>query len=180
MKLIGKGSAAGGVRWALGFMNVFVAAAAALLTLLALAAWIAPSFAAGLIDGLADAEGANALGPDGGSLVLATSFTLAALAAGMVWLIINRLRRIFATLTAGDPFRPENVRWLQTIGIALAVINLAGIALPVLIPDAAREALTIDDTAIDLSDWLGVLIVFILAEVFREGARMRDEQAHLV
>lgn len=32
------------------------------------------------------------------------------------------------------------------------------------------------DYSVDLGAWLGILIVFMLAEVFRQGAAMRDDQ----
>ena len=38
--------------------------------------------------------------------------------------IVERLRRIFATLTAGDPFHPENVRRLRVIGLVLAGLEI--------------------------------------------------------
>src|SRR5262245_34962060 len=38
--------------------------------------------------------------------------------------IIGALRRIFATLTAGDPFRPDNVGRLRLIASILAVLEL--------------------------------------------------------
>jgi hypothetical protein len=48
------------------------------------------------------------------------------LAAGFymanVLVIIGALRRIFATLTAGDPFHPDNVNRLRVIGLMLAVL----------------------------------------------------------
>src|SRR5271167_4840105 len=37
-----------------------------------------------------------------------------------VAVIVQRLRRVFATMTAGDPFHPDNVRRLRVIGLVLA------------------------------------------------------------
>jgi len=39
--------------------------------------------------------------------------------------IIGQLRRVFATLTAGDPFHPENIRRLRLIGFVLAGMEVA-------------------------------------------------------
>jgi hypothetical protein len=91
--------------------------------------------------------------------------------------IIGRLRKIFETLTAGDPFRPENVTRLRFIGVVLAALlglgYLGPLALGALFPEALAEEDV--DYSINLTSWFSVLVVFVLAEVFREGARLRHE-----
>lgn len=94
--------------------------------------------------------------------------------AGLV-AIVGRLRRIFATLIAGDPFHPDNVRRLRVIGVVLAALLLLGYVVPLLMnlffPDTTDgESFSFNPTA-----WFAVLVVFVLAEVFREGARLRHE-----
>jgi hypothetical protein len=42
---------------------------------------------------------------------------------GGFMLILRSLRRIFRTLTIGDPFHPQNVRRLRQIGLILAVVT---------------------------------------------------------
>lgn len=88
--------------------------------------------------------------------------------------IVGRLRRIFATLIAGDPFHPDNVRRLRVIGLALAALEfgryLVRAAAAVLWPAAGQDSMSVSLTA-----WFSVLVVFVLAEVFREGARLRGE-----
>jgi len=91
-----------------------------------------------------------------------------------VLVIVGSLRRIFVTLTAGDPFHPNNVRRLRLIGIMLGVLELGRYAVWALgawmLPGAGREQPNMSLTA-----WFSVLVVFVLAEVFREGARLRRE-----
>ena len=98
---------------------------------------------------------------------------LAAYAAGLV-VVFNRLRRVFGTLTQGDPFHPENVGRLRVIGLALIALELLGSVLhPALnsaFPDRSRVGVSLNLTA-----WFAILVVFVLAEVFREGARLRRE-----
>lgn len=89
-------------------------------------------------------------------------------------LIVGQLRRIFATLTAGDPFHPDNVGRLRAIGIFLAALELGsylywGVARHI-VADAE-----FDKNGMNLTSWFSVLVVFVLAEVFREGARLRSE-----
>ncbi|HEX2801538.1 MAG TPA: DUF2975 domain-containing protein, partial [Phenylobacterium sp.] len=47
-----------------------------------------------------------------------------ALSIGGVLVIVDALRRIFMTLTAGDPFHPDNVKRLRLIGLMLAALEL--------------------------------------------------------
>ena len=90
-------------------------------------------------------------------------------------LILHRLRRIFVTLTMGDPFQPENVRRLRAIGVILASLIAAQFAfrsvLAMLLPNAI-EPQSIGDLMIPL---FSLLVIFVLAEVFREGARLRRD-----
>src|SRR5688572_15931852 len=47
-----------------------------------------------------------------------------ALSLAGVQVIVHSLRRIFTTLTAGDPFHPDNVNRLRLIGLMLAALEL--------------------------------------------------------
>lgn len=112
-----------------------------------------------------------------GVTAAATAVGLAAAAgyAGGVLLIVSQLRRIFATLTAGDPFHPANVRRLRMIGVTLAALELIGYPIALLrahigVPGAREGGLVPS-----LIPWFAVLVIFVLAEVFREGARLRRE-----
>ncbi|HEX5380203.1 MAG TPA: DUF2975 domain-containing protein [Phenylobacterium sp.] len=91
-----------------------------------------------------------------------------------ILVIVARLRRIFATLMAGDPFHPDNVSRLRVIGVALGSLELVRYAVWAvsawLIPGENRV-----EPNISLTAWFSVLVVFVLAEVFREGARLRRE-----
>ncbi len=94
--------------------------------------------------------------------------------AGGVLVIVDRLRRIFSTLTAGDPFHPDNVRRLRVVGLILATLELGSY------PVAALKVWlspvhAAPDKGVSLTAWFAVLVVFVLAEVFREGARLRRE-----
>jgi hypothetical protein len=90
-----------------------------------------------------------------------------------VLIILGALRRIFSTLTAGDPFRPQNVSRLRAIGLALAALELERYA----VWGVSAWLPAVDDIrpGFSLTGWFSVLVVFVLAEVFREGARLRRE-----
>ncbi len=118
------------------------------------------------------------VGDDGGELHANGATIVAGLAAADLYvvgvlIIVGRLRRIFATLTAGDPFQPDNVRRLRVIGLVLAALEIGRyvfVAVSAWLPDVERNAQGFSMTA-----WFSVLVVFVLAEVFREGARLRSE-----
>ena len=108
----------------------------------------------------------------------------AVVAAGALYLgglvfIVGRLRRVFLTLTQGDPFRPENVHRLRLIGFALGGLELLSylVRSAVVMWNPAGGAMEFRRVGEDfnLTIWFAVLVVLVLAEVFREGARLRRE-----
>lgn len=104
----------------------------------------------------------------------ASGLAAAGLYMSGILIIVGSLRRIFTTLTAGDPFHPDNVRRLRLIGLILAGLEcgryLVWALSAWLLPSVDRKEPTLSLTA-----WFSVLVVFVLAEVFREGARLRRE-----
>jgi hypothetical protein len=106
--------------------------------------------------------------------VLTAIFVTAGLYLAGVLVIVHRLRRIFSTLSGGDPFHPDNVARLRLVGVLLAGLELmrylvwAGSLWLV-------QGLDRTGPSISLSGWFSILVVFVLAEVFREGARLRRE-----
>ncbi|MEO8812045.1 MAG: DUF2975 domain-containing protein [Caulobacteraceae bacterium] len=88
--------------------------------------------------------------------------------------IVGRLRRIFQTLTAGDPFQPANVGRLRTIGATLAVLEVGRYVAAALSHVLFHGRFHFGGGA-SLTTWFAVLAIVVLAEVFREGARLRGE-----
>ena len=98
--------------------------------------------------------------------------------------VVDRLRRIFSTLIAGDPFVPENAGHLRVIAIAIAAYQIlrhvtqgaVAMILTLLsqpVPGGSELSVTAD---IDIGAWFAVGTLLVFAEVFREGAKMRQEQ----
>jgi hypothetical protein len=94
---------------------------------------------------------------------------------GVVQFIVNRLRRVFQTLTAGDPFEPSNVKRLRHIGFALAALEVINYFARLVANWAFSDEIESVRYSPNLTAWFAVLVVFVLAEVFREGARLRGE-----
>lgn len=131
------------------------------------------SFDPGLVDDLSLNVGGEAV-EDNPIPVIAGGLAAAGVYMAGVLVIVGRLRRIFATLTAGDPFHPDNVRRLRFIGLMLAALELGRYAVWMLsvwlLPNGDEM-----QPSLSLTAWFSVLVVFVLAEVFREGARLRRE-----
>ncbi|QBX38833.1 DUF2975 domain-containing protein [Brevundimonas sp. S30B] len=91
-------------------------------------------------------------------------------------LILRSLRKIFRTLTIGDPFQPDNVRRLRQIGLILAVVNggvwIARFVVSTRLAPGMLESQGLGDM---MTPIFSILVVLVLAEVFREGARLRHE-----
>jgi len=167
MRALGPGSVSSLLKIMLDVVFVGLWAALCGIGLVMLAA-VLLSFDPEILSSLAGRE-VSSRGP-----VLLGGLVALALYLGGVLVIVGRLRRIFGALTAGDPFHPDNVRRLRVVGLMLAGLELGrylvwGIGLSML-PDVEHV-----EPDFSLTAWFSVLVVFVLAEVFREGARLRRE-----
>ncbi len=91
---------------------------------------------------------------------------------GVMLFVVNRLLEILQTLRFGSPFVKENADRFRSVGYALLIGEGAKFAFGFLS--------LIFDADIDINfsfiTWLAIIAVLVLAEVFREGARMKEEQ----
>lgn len=109
------------------------------------------------------------LGPAAAGLVLIAAIYMI---GGIV--IVGRLRNIFRTLIGGDPFHPDNARRLRIIGATLAILEILRYLLAAGSRFLFHGAVRIGG-GVSLTTWFAVLVIVVLAEVFREGARLRGE-----
>lgn len=97
-------------------------------------------------------------------------------------LVLHRLRAIVATLADGDPFIPQNadhvrVIWIIVAGVELGRILLAGVwGLAVAAFNGPSADILHHALRINLKAWFAVLVLMVVAEVFRHGAKLREEQ----
>ncbi|RJY09760.1 DUF2975 domain-containing protein [Aurantiacibacter aquimixticola] len=130
------------------------------------------------------AELATELGPQAGDFPLGSALAviaLALIAVGIIFVFFGRLRRIIDTVGHGDPFAPENadrlnvMAWLL-LAVQLIQVPIMGIGLMVAkwADEVGHDDITID-AGIDLTGILMVIVLFILARVFKLGARMRED-----
>jgi hypothetical protein len=92
------------------------------------------------------------------------------------FLVLKRLVAMVGTVRAGDPFVAANAERLRAIAwvlLALQVLSLvvAGIGEAVSTPGQPLDL----DAGFSTGGWLAVLLTFVLARVFAEGALMREE-----
>lgn len=90
-------------------------------------------------------------------------------------LILRHLRRIVHSLRIGDPFQPANVSRLKEIGLTLATVTGGAWIGQTLVSRLVRGELEPPSLFDLVTPAFSVLVVFVLAEVFREGARLRRE-----
>lgn len=91
-------------------------------------------------------------------------------------LVFARLLAIVETVRSGDPFVPQNARRLRMIAwvlLAMEMLHVAVVAIASMI-SSAGVALDID-WDFSLAGWLAILLLFVLAQVFAQGGRMRDD-----
>ena len=91
-------------------------------------------------------------------------------------LILKRLLAMVETVRAGDPFVAANAYRLRAIAwllLALQLISMVigGIAKSVSTPDHPLHL----NAGFSATGWLAVLLTFLLARVFVEGALMRED-----
>lgn len=97
--------------------------------------------------------------------------------AAIVHTILRRLLAIVDTVRAGDPFVVANAVRLEAI--AWRLVALEGLRFAVgTIVRLSGEPFEAD--AFSFTPWLAVLLLFVLAGVFRHGARMRADLAGTV
>lgn len=106
-----------------------------------------------------------------------------ALTIALLFLAIRFMLELFAIIDSvgtGDPFQRENGDRLSRMGWLALAGQAVGLALKSVVkvfePYAAKAGETIDvDFELGMSHVLLILILFILARVFRRGAEMRDD-----
>jgi hypothetical protein len=90
--------------------------------------------------------------------------------------ILRRLLEMVESVRAGDPFVGQNASRLQTIAWALLGLQVLGLVIGGIAKAVSTPAHPFHvDAGLSITGWLAVLLLFVLARVFAEGTRMRDE-----
>jgi len=90
--------------------------------------------------------------------------------------ILKRLLAMVKTVREGDPFVASNAMRLRTIAWILFALQLISIVIGTIGKSISTPAHPINLSAgFSTTGWLAVLLTFILAQVFAEGTRMRED-----
>ncbi len=93
-----------------------------------------------------------------------------------IFLFLRRLLWIIASVGQGDPFIPENADRLQQMAWISVILQVLAIVIGTM---GAWVEYQMEEVTIDASfspmGILTILLLFILARVFRKGTEMRDE-----
>ncbi len=90
--------------------------------------------------------------------------------------ILKRLVAMVETVRSGDPFVAANAYRLRTIAWALLALQILSLVIAAIAKAISTPAHPVDlDAGVSINGWLAVLLTFVLARVFAEGALMREE-----
>lgn len=97
-------------------------------------------------------------------------------AVPVVHFILTRILAIVDTVSVGDPFVMANAERLQKIAWAVLVLELMHFAVGATAASVSTAAAPFDiDWSFSPTRWVAVLLLFVLARVFEQGAQMREE-----
>jgi len=121
--------------------------------------------------------------PDASKRVIAFNALVLMAILAFAAFVVDQLRAVLRTLIHGNPFVPDNARRIQRIGLAVIVGEIARAALVFVENYYAMTQVSIAGLTFD--DWprlsfttIGYgLIILIIAEVFRTGTRLEEEQS---
>ena len=115
-------------------------------------------------------------GADRVILGLQTIAVIGLVAIPLHYMVLKRLLAIVETVRAGDPFVAANASRLQLVAWTLLTLQLLGLVVAAIVRMISTPAHPIDiEAGFSVNGWLAVLLTFVLARVFAEGAVMRDD-----
>jgi hypothetical protein len=90
--------------------------------------------------------------------------------------VLKRLLAMVETVRAGDAFVAANAARLHTIAWVLLALQLLSLVIGGIGKAISTPAHPVDlNAGFSINGWLAVLLTFLLARVFAEGTRMRDD-----
>jgi hypothetical protein len=129
---------------------------------------------------VAEAWVVRALGVPAGRPALVVGMRLV-MAAGiasvpLAYIVLSRLLAIVETVRSDDPFVGANAARLTAIAWALLGLELLRLGVVGIASAASFHRAGIDlGTGFAVTPWLSILLVFVLARVFAQGAAMRAD-----
>ena len=92
------------------------------------------------------------------------------------YIVFKRLLAMVETVRAGDPFVAGNADRLRAIAWALLALQLLSMVIGAIAKALSTPEHPLNlDAGFSVNGWLAVLLTFVLARVFAEGALMRED-----
>ena len=134
------------------------------------------------LDKIAHWTGVTMTADEIGRMALA-AFAGAIAALALVQFILRALRRVVTSASVGDPFIDTNAAELVRVAwLLLGVDVISALIKPMvyLLAPAAVRAKVHDTVHVSVTGLFAVLLIFVLAQIFRRGSDMRAELAGTV
>jgi hypothetical protein len=115
---------------------------------------------------------------DDGSLILGmrSVMLLGIASVPLTHVVLSRLLAIVETVRDGDPFVAENAARLQRIAWSVLGLEVVHVAVVLIVASVSTDTTPIDiKWRFNVTRWVTVLLLFVLARVFEHGTRMRDD-----
>ena len=112
------------------------------------------------------------------TLWLVAILVIAAAFVALVFVFLSKLRLIINTVGEGDPFVPENAERLTLMAwimLAIQALAIPAVAIAIYLQKVIEDSEASIDAQLDLSGIILVIMLFILARVFRHGTAMRED-----
>ena len=94
----------------------------------------------------------------------------------IAFVVFSRLLKIVESVRTGEPFIMDNAGRLRTIACALLGLELLHICVVAIASAVSTKEVPLRINGnFDLTGWLAILLLFVLAQVFLEGTRMRED-----
>ena len=94
----------------------------------------------------------------------------------IAFIVFRQLLRIVKSVRAGEPFTVENAARLKVIAWALLALEVLHICVVAIASAVSTKEVPLHlGGDFNLTGWLAILLLFVLAQVFLEGARMHDD-----
>ena len=104
-----------------------------------------------------------------------TIAVLGLLGVPLNFIVLGRLLAIVNTVRGSDPFVAQNAARLQTIAWAVLGQQLLQLGVGTIARSVSTSAHPLHISALSTGGWLAVVLLFVLARVFVEGTRMRED-----
>lgn|SRR5690348_843707 len=117
-----------------------------------------------------------------GAFFSVSVFLVVLMFAFLLWMV-SQLRNVFRSLSAGLPFAADNARRIRWLGMAVIAGELARTLVVYFWSFYLSQHFTANGLSFiavadfNVSAVLSGLVILVISEVFREGARLQDEQS---